>query len=120
MRITPETQLAEITSPVFEDKDLRAMWRSIEHDTWQQQVTDLGLTRGWEFHHQRISRQSKDGWPDCSLVRPPRLIFVEIKRIGDTVSRAQWYWLTLLSQVPAVECYVFWPTDWGEVVGVLS
>lgn len=55
------------------------------------------------------------GWPDLSMVRPPRLLFVETKG-GGSVEEEQKIWLGLLSQVPNVEVYVWRMRDWNSGV----
>jgi hypothetical protein len=64
------------------------------------QVTEYATLRGWDWYHARPARTLDSwrtagsgtmakGWPDLVLVRPPRLIFAELKRDGGTLSADQ-------------------------------
>ena len=46
----------------------------------QSQVTELAEKTGWLFYHTYRSDRSPAGFPDLVLVRPPRLLFVELKK----------------------------------------
>ena len=53
--------------------------------------------RNIEFHHQRISRQSRRGWPDLVIVLDD-IIFVELKRQKTRPGPDQVRWMDLLSE----------------------
>ena len=44
-----------------------------------EQVKAVALTCGWRLYHTFDSRRSAAGFPDLVLVRPPRVIFAELK-----------------------------------------
>jgi len=56
------------------------------------------------------------GFPDLVLVRPPRLIFVELKSAKGTVSPDQKWWLDRLDGCPGAEVYQWRPADWPNNV----
>jgi hypothetical protein len=60
------------------------------------------------------------GWPDLVLVRPPRLIFAELKSESGQVRANQTEWLDVLRLLPAAETYLWRPSDWDELVEVLT
>ena len=60
---------------------------------FQRQVLDLARLHHWTVYHTFDSRRSTAGFPDLVLVRPPRLIFAEIKTQTGKVTPAQWDWL---------------------------
>lgn len=86
---------------------------------FQRQVTDLAAMFGWTFYHPQLSKWSERGWPDLALVRPPRLVFAELKReIGKTTVH-QDKWLALLGACPGVETYLWRPSDIDRIAEVL-
>jgi VRR-NUC domain len=78
-------------------------------------VRDLAGWRRWRTYHTLRSKGSEAGFPDLVLVRPPRLIFAELKIArarGGRLSRAQREWLADLLEVePALEVYIWRPDD---------
>jgi hypothetical protein len=75
---------------------------------------------GWECYHTHDSRRSDPGLPDLLLVRPPRLIFAELKSAAGRLRPAQAKWVALLRGVPAVEVFVWRPDMWPEIVKELT
>ena len=98
-------------------------------------------TYRWRAFHVRNSGaggntqvQGDKGFPDLVLVRPPRLIFAELK-VGKAGTKAgdptpeQFAWLHDLEEnsedvygMPsgAVKCYVWRPSDWSQILVILS
>ena len=81
------------------------------------QVKDLAVLLGWKFYHPWLAIHSERGWPDVTLVRPPRIIFAELKSEKGKVTDKQQAWLDILREVPGVEVFVWRPTDadWEEI-----
>jgi VRR-NUC domain len=91
-----------------------------DEKSWQAEVVDIATTCGWQRrYHTFDSRRSTPGFPDLTLVRPPRLIFAEIKTERGRVTRDQWGWLADLVACGA-ECYVWRPSDRADVDMVLA
>ena len=68
-----------------------------------------------------LSKWSERGWPDLALVRPPRLVFAELKsreRAGSTDAPGA---LARRSSArcPGVEAYLWRPSDLEHVAEVL-
>lgn len=102
----------------------------------------LGLARFYQFtgYHTHDSRRSQAGFPDLVLIRPPRLIFAELKldkptatraRAHDVAARPDWLrrrdltaaqadWLTQLADIPGVEAYVWTPSHLQDIAGILA
>src|SRR5574340_48774 len=63
-------------------------------------VIDLAQRTGWRCHHTRNSKagitQGDIGLPDLILVRPPQLIFAELKSERGRVTPGQRAWLDAL------------------------
>jgi hypothetical protein len=98
----------------------------ISEKEWQQTVIDAAQAFGWRVAHFRTSRTGSGGhatavqadgagYPDLTMVRGSRLLFVELKGEKGRVAQAQAEWLYALSQaVPG--CVTVWrPSDWPEV-----
>ena len=68
----------------------------------------------------RRSKGSPAGEPDLRMVRPPRVLFAELKRERNaTVSPDQKRAAELLKACPCVEYYLWRPSDWDEIERVL-
>ena len=85
----------------------------------EQQVKELAKLFNWKYYHTWRSIHSPAGFPDCVLVRPPRLIFAELKSDKGLVSDKQQEWLDELNQVPYIEVFVWRPDDFEEIVECL-
>jgi hypothetical protein len=86
-------------------------------------VARVARVYGWTLsYHSWSSIHSAAGFPDRVFVRPPRLVFVELKRLGGKVSPEQRAWLMALETCPGIEVYLWTPADWmaGEVERVLG
>lgn len=86
---------------------------------FQGQVVDLALLRSWRVWHDNDSRRNAAGLPDLLLLRPPRLLFVELKAEKGRLSAEQRAWQDELGRCPGVETYVWRPGDWPEIEEVL-
>ncbi len=86
---------------------------------FQGAVIDLARALGWTVYHPWLSVRSAAGFPDLVLVRPPRVVFAELKTERGRVSPAQERWLALLRACPGVEAYVWRPGEWNSVSAVL-
>jgi hypothetical protein len=65
--------------------------------------------RGW-----RTAMTGDPGWPDLTLAREGRLVFLELKQKGKRPTVEQEGWLGVLSSVPGVEARVVTESDWGS------
>lgn len=88
---------------------------------------------GWRRFHVRNSGyggntqvQGDKGFPDLVLIRPPRLVFAELKVGKNKVAPEQQAWLTALAEcevepyVPSAEVYTWRPEQWSEILVILS
>jgi hypothetical protein len=85
-----------------------------------QAVRDYARLMGWADYHTWKSVHSPAGFPDLVLVRPPRVVFAELKVAGRRPTPAQEHWHNLLRQCPGVEFYLWTPEHWTEIEKVLS
>lgn len=91
----------------------------------QDAVVDAARLFGYRVFHTRPARTGKGwrtpvqydgkGFPDLVLARPGRLMFVELKTGGGTVSQEQAGWIDVLSTTDA-EMYVFTNQHWPDRV----
>ena len=81
----------------------------------------LSTSLGWQHYHTWSSIHSARGFPDCCLVKPPRLLFVELKRQAGSVTTAQKGWLDALHGCN-IETYVWRPWQWldGTIERILK
>lgn len=95
-------------------------------------VIELAMLRRWRIHHSRPAIRQSGKWstpitghkglPDLILLRPPRLLFVELKTEKGSLSPGQIQWAAGLQAVEGIESYVWRPSDWieGRVDSLLS
>lgn len=83
------------------------------------QVVELAKMLRWTLYHSWLSIHSYGGFPDLVLIKPPRLIVVELKREGKHPTERQREWLALFSAC-GVEAYCWVPSDWPEIERVLT
>src|SRR5581483_11407584 len=83
----------------------------------QETILDLAHTLGWRSYHTFDSRRSAGGFPDLVLVRD-RVIFVEVKRVGEKPRADQVVWLDDRAAAGG-EVYVWTLDDLGEIAGIL-
>jgi VRR-NUC domain len=82
-------------------------------------LADLARTFRWRRYHTWSSKHSPAGFPDEVLLRPPRLVFAELKSERGRLKPDQEAWLEELRQMPGVEVYVWRPADMDEIAKVL-
>lgn len=98
----------------------REVQPAITEKAWMAQVVDVAKLFNWRVYHPFLSKWSESGFPDLTLVRPPRLVFVELKRVGKRPTPAQAEWLELLGRCLGVEAYCWTPSDLDAVVMCLQ
>lgn len=86
---------------------------------FQRQVLDLAGILGWTAYHPMLSKWSERGWPDLAMVRPPRLVFAELKSEHGRPTPHQERWLALLGACTGVEVFLWRPSDLGRIAEVL-
>jgi hypothetical protein len=96
---------------------LRARHLLSEKD-WQRLVVDAAKAFGWWHYHPHDSRHSQAGWPDLVLMRPPEVMFVELKRQDGKVTALQGAVLADL-EACGLECHVWRPSDEPDVLARL-
>lgn len=99
----------------------------------QSWVIDEAHRHGWLVAHFRKARTAHGwvtpvqadgkGWPDLVIVRPPRIIFAELKAQRGRKSPEQKRWLSALAlcqtKENTVEVYTWYPRERAEIEEVL-
>lgn len=87
---------------------------------WQNKIVEAARYHGWWVYHPYDSRRSQAGWPDLTLIRPPRIVFAELKNATGIITNDQREVIELLNDCTGVEAYVWRPDDWPAVLSLLS
>ena len=88
--------------------------------SWQAQVVAAAEVYDWYIYHNPDSRRSTAGFPDLVLIRPPRVLFMELKRQTGRLSPIQREVIAALEACPGVEVQVARPSDWEQVCSWLA
>jgi hypothetical protein len=97
---------------------------------FQRAVTEAAALHGWRWCHTRkatvrhgriATPTSVPGWPDLVLWRPKEggLMFVELKKLGGTLSPEQKDVLESLASAGAV-VDTWWPDQWDRIIALLQ
>ena len=90
------------------------MNRKLSEKEFQAQITTLARLRRWDIYHTFFSVRSAPGFPDLTLCRPPRLLFVEVKTDMGKLTIEQDDWLARLRACGA-RALVWRPVDWPSI-----
>ena len=97
----------------------------ITEKQFEGQVKDLAKLFGWKYYHTWRSIHSPAGFPDVVMVRPPRLIFAELKSEQGKPSDKQQDWLDILKECQRdfsfrmPEVYLWRPSQFEEIANIL-
>ena len=92
----------------------------VNEKEFSQAVVEYAEASHWLVFRTWSSIHSPAGEPDLRMVRPPRVIFAELKREKGKVSEKQQEALELLRQCPGVETYLWRPSCWDEIERILG
>lgn len=87
---------------------------------FQAALLEYAHYRRWRTFHTYDARRSAEGFPDLVLVRPPRLIFAELKSDTGDVSPEQRKWIEALGACAGAQAFIWRPIDWVQIVEVLA
>jgi len=86
---------------------------------FQAWVRELAEANGWDVSCWHSSRFSPAGFPDLVLIKPPYLLFRELKNTGGALTADQQYKLELLHRC-GMDVGVWWPEDMTDIVETLG
>lgn len=98
----------------------------VQYQAW---IVEQATARLWahQFHVRRaqvkgvwLTNTSSSGVPDLWLLRPPRLVVLEVKKWGGKPSDEQLGWVAGLQRVPGIDAYVVDPSDAADVLDLLA
>jgi len=96
--------------------------RAMSEEDLARNVIDAALKLGWLVKRDPTWRPTcaTPGYPDLTMARKGRLLFVELKREGKDPTDAQRVWLEALCAT-GHGCYVWRPSQWvnGEIEEIL-
>lgn len=85
----------------------------------REQIRDLCKVFGWRMAFAQYSPRSPKGFPDLVLLRPPRVIFAELKSETGKTTAEQDAWLGQLRELPNAEVFLWRPDDLERFAEVL-
>jgi len=102
--------------------------RAADRKAWTEarllrEVRRTARRNGWADYHAAISMGAPAGFPDLVLVRPPVIIFAELKSARGRLTASQRAWLERFQQcsIPGrIETYIWRPNDWTGILRILS
>lgn len=86
----------------------------------QDTVITAAEFHGWQVFHDRDSRTNRPGFPDLVLVRPPTVLFVELKSEKGRVRPEQQTWLDALEQCSDVASGLVRPSQLDALLRTLA
>jgi hypothetical protein len=92
----------------------------VSEKQFMQAIIDLAKFNQWLVYHTFDSRRSAYGFPDLVLVKPPRVIFAEVKSEKGKLTPYQELWLEILGQCPGIETYVWRPKNREKIEWILG
>lgn len=98
----------------------QAVLNAIPEKDLENTVRSIAIRNGWRFFHPFWMQRSEPGWPDCFMLRGERVVVAELKTERGKVTPAQEEWLAAFRKIPAIEVYVWRPSDRDAIEEVLS
>jgi len=92
----------------------------ITEKEFQATVRGLAEAFGWTVFCTWQSRHSPAGEPDLRIIRPPRVIFAELKSEQGELTHWQDESLRLLGNCPGIETYLWRPSDLEDIERILK
>jgi hypothetical protein len=99
--------------------DRERLLRSISEASLHNTVTNIAEALGWWVWHDYDSRRNRGGFPDLFMIRPPRVVFAELKKENEQLRPDQVKVKALLERCPGVEIYLWRPSHLEELKRVL-
>ena len=87
---------------------------------FSQAVVDYARSQGWEVWRTWRSIHSPPGEPDLRMVRPPVVIFAELKTMKGKLSEHQERAAELLGRCDGVQYFLWRPDAWDSIEEVLE
>lgn len=100
----------------------------ITEAAFQKLVITAAKAAGWRVAHVERAQRRPGKWttpttaglPDLILLRPPQLVFLELKKEKGDPTPAQTEWVAGLQACPGVEAFIVRPSDTDEILALLA
>jgi hypothetical protein len=91
--------------------------KQVPEKEFQKWMQDYAGSQQWKWHHVFHPKYAPAGFPDLVLMRPPELMFIELKSHSTyaKVSASQLEWLNGL-EACNVEAHLWTPSDIPEIL----
>ncbi len=86
----------------------------------QQLLTDAAELNGWLVFHDNDSRRNAAGFPDLVLVKPPRVLFLELKSEIGRVRPEQHVWMDALMRSDTIASAIVRPDHADQIIKYLQ
>ena len=86
----------------------------------QQLLTDAAELNGWLVFHDNDSRRNAAGFPDLVLVKPPRVLFLELKSEIGRVRPEQHVWMDALMRSDTIGSAIVRPEHADQIIKYLQ
>lgn len=106
-----------------------ALLLDVTEAVYQAVIVKVARHHGWHVVHtyrtkvgpgQWRTATTENGVPDLMLMRPPSLVFLEVKAQKGTAAPEQIAWIADAQACTGVEAYIVRPTDWSSVAELLT
>lgn len=87
---------------------------------YSDRIVQWAKINGWLVYHTFYSGRSQQGFPDLTLVRWGRLVFIEVKSETGRLSASQQQWIALLDSVEGISAVVARPSNWEFIASLLK
>ena len=85
----------------------------------QQTILDAAELSGWLAFHDNDSRRNVPGFPDLVLVKPPRVVLLELKSEVGRIRPEQHVWMDALSRCDTVASAIVRPEHLDTIIDYL-
>lgn len=83
-------------------------------------IVETAELAGWLVFHDHDARRNPAGLPDLILVKPPRVVFLELKTDTGRIRPAQQVWLDALAQCDTIASALIRPEHLETVIEYLT
>lgn len=103
---------------------MQHLYETTDETTFQRRLTDLAESEGWLVSHTGKGRKylthAAKGFPDLVLVKPPTLLFLELKDRTGKPGPEQTKWVSRIQRCTQVQAFFADQDDAEHVVSLLT
>jgi hypothetical protein len=83
-------------------------------------IVEVAELNGWLVFHDNDPRRNVAGWPDLVCVKPPRVLFLELKSAIGHIRPEQEVWMGALSKCDTIASGIVRPNQVDQVLDYLK